>query len=260
MRIAHEAPLCIFDDVQEHTDYDYALVHLFETNERYLNKFKEAVAKGRHVLLDNSLFELETPFDPERFSYWINELKPTEYIIPDALEDSFTTINNLNEWLDLYQDKVQGKSIGVIQGKSYDDLVWCYKEMEPKVDKVAISFDYGWMVEGYSDLFTREEQFMIGRRNLIRSLVLDGVINADKPHHLLGCFLPQEFEAYKNCKWIDTIDTSNPVVHGINNIRYKEYGLNDKVKTKLIEYMDAELNDQQINDIFYNIRRFREFT
>jgi len=30
MRVAHEAPLCIFDVVQEQTDYDYALVHLFE--------------------------------------------------------------------------------------------------------------------------------------------------------------------------------------------------------------------------------------
>lgn len=259
MRVAHESPLEIFDLVQEQTDYDYALVHLFETNKAYLDKFKSAVAKGRHVILDNSLFELETPFDPERFAYWINELKPTEYIIPDALEDSYTTISNLNEWLDLYKDKVDGKTIGVVQGRSYDDLIWCYKELEPKVDKVAISFDYSWMVEGSSGLFNREEQFMLGRRRLIRSLVLDNVINIDKPHHLLGCFLPQEFTAYKNCKWIDTIDTSNPVVHGINNIRYEPFGLEEKVKTKLIEYMDKQLTLSQVDDIFYNIRKFREF-
>ena len=30
MKIAHEAPLSIFDEVSSLTDYDYALVHLFE--------------------------------------------------------------------------------------------------------------------------------------------------------------------------------------------------------------------------------------
>ena len=84
-------------------------------------------------------------------------------------------------------------------------------------------------------------------------------INEDKPHHLLGCFLPQEFKAYKDYKWIDTIDTSNPVVHGINNIRYNDNGLDSKVKTKLIEYMDKSLTLSQVDDIFYNIRKFREF-
>lgn len=260
MRVAHESPLEIFDLVQEQTDYDYALVHLFETNETYLNKFKEAVAKGRHVILDNSLFELETPFDPVRFAYWINELKPTEYIIPDALEDSYTTINNLNEWLDLHKDNVEGKTIGVVQGNSYDDLVWCYKELEPKVDKVAISFDYSWMLPVKAETSPlRCMLYMIGRQELIKQLVADGVINEDKPHHLLGCFLPQEFKAYKDYKWIDTIDTSNPVVHGINNIRYNDNGLDNKVKTKLIEYMDSELTLSQVDDIFYNIRKFREF-
>ena len=33
MKIAHEAPLSIFDRVQVLTDYDYALVHLFEEKE-----------------------------------------------------------------------------------------------------------------------------------------------------------------------------------------------------------------------------------
>ena len=261
MRVAHESPLEIFDLVQEQTDYDYALVHLFETNKPYLNKFKEAVAKGRHVILDNSLFELETPFDPERFAYWINELKPTEYIIPDALEDSYTTISNLNEWIDLYKDKVSGKTIGVIQGRSYDDLVWCYQQVEPKVDKVAISFDYSWMapVEGIRSNSIKCLMYMIGRQDLLADLVRDGVINQNKPHHLLGCFLPQEFKEYTKYTWVDTIDTSNPVVHGINHIRYTDSGLEDKVKTKLIEYMDRELTLRQVDDIFYNIRKFREF-
>lgn len=54
MKIAHEAPLSIFDKVQAVTDYDYALVHLFEESEEYYNTFVKAKENGREVLLDNS--------------------------------------------------------------------------------------------------------------------------------------------------------------------------------------------------------------
>jgi len=70
IKIAHESPKSIFEDVQRVTDYDYALVHLFEEDEEYLNQFKEAIKKGREVILDNSIFELEEAFDADRFAYW----------------------------------------------------------------------------------------------------------------------------------------------------------------------------------------------
>ena len=262
MRVAHEAPLCIFDAVQQLTDYDYALVHLFEENLDYYNKFKEAVEKGRHVILDNSVFELEEAFDSDRFLYWINKLQPAEYIIPDVLEDSYSTIQRLGEWKTLYEAQItcNSKSIGVVQGHDFDDLVWCYQHVAPLVDKVAISFDYSFMCpeKNYTPP-TRCEVFMRGRQRLIKDLLKQGVIDESKPHHLLGCFLPQEFIAYKEYDWVDTIDTSNPVVHGINGISYEPFGLRDKVKTKLIDYMDEELTAEQIHTIMNNIRKFKEF-
>lgn len=262
MRVAHEAPLCIFDAVQELTDYDYALVHLFEEDLDYYNKFKLAVEKGRHVILDNSVFELEEAFDSDRFLYWINRLQPAEYIIPDVLEDSYSTIQRLGEWKTRYESRVtsNSKTIGVIQGDSFDDLVWCYKHVAPMVDKIAISFDYSYMCpeKNYTPQ-TRCEVFMRGRQRLIKDLLMTNVIDQSKPHHLLGCYLPQEFIAYKEYSWIDTIDTSNPVVHGINGIAYESYGLREKVKTKLIDYMNEELTLEQIHTIMNNVRKFREF-
>jgi len=88
IRIAHESPKSVFEDIQRLTDYDYALVHLFEEDEEYLNQFKKAVTKGREVILDNSIFELEEAFDAVKFAKWVEVLKPTWYIVPDALEDS----------------------------------------------------------------------------------------------------------------------------------------------------------------------------
>ena len=67
----HEAPKCIFEDVQNYTQGDYALVHLFETDPEYLAMFQEALFNGRDVILDNSIFELGTSFHTSGTTYQV---------------------------------------------------------------------------------------------------------------------------------------------------------------------------------------------
>lgn len=256
-KIAHESPISIFNDVQEITDYDYALVHLFEENERYLNQFKKAKAKGREIILDNSIFELGEAFSADKFYPWIYNLMPDWYIIPDALEDAEKTVRNVKQWR-----FVEGcKSIGVVQGKSYEEIKWCYQEIEPLVDKVAISFDYSFFVneELNGKLPTVYHHYMYGRDALLHRMLFDGVVNTSKPHHLLGCGLPQEFSSYKEFDWIDSIDTSNPVVAGLKGIRYNStMGLEDKPKQKLFTLINSESPDKGILEMIkYNIECFR---
>lgn len=257
MKIAHEAPLSIFNKVQEVTDYDYALVHLFEENEKYFNHFKRALEKGREVILDNSVFELGTAFDKDKFYYWIEKLIPTYYIIPDVLEDAEATVSSVKSW----QHIPLSKTIGVVQGKSIEEVIWCYQEIEPLVDKVAISFDYSFFVDEdlNGKLPTKFHHYMYGRDALLNYMLnIAEVINTDKPHHLLGCGIPQEFEAYRDYKWIDSLDTSNPVVAGLKGIRYNgTKGLEDKPSEKLYTLINSDLNDEQMSKIFYNIECFR---
>ncbi len=87
IKIAHEAPIDIFEEVQRLTDYDYALVHLLEQNGRYRDTFERAVKRGREVILDNSIFELEEAFEAERFYIWVKRLKPTWYIVPGCIRE-----------------------------------------------------------------------------------------------------------------------------------------------------------------------------
>lgn len=265
IKVAHEAPLQIMSLVQTLTDYDYALVHMFEENEDYYKFFKDALAKGREVILDNSIFELNTAFKMHEFAEYVTELKPTWYIIPDALEDKDTTIKQCIEWVNDYQPQIPRvcKSIAVVQGSTYDEVVECYKAIEPLVDKVAISFDYCFfkdLVSADVNMPTKFHGYMYGRKVLLNKLVDDNVINQDKPHHLLGAGLPQEFKGYAaQYPWIDSIDTSNPVVHGLFNIKYDEYGLNDKVSTKLYTLINSEVSQEQIDDIEYNVNIFKTF-
>ena len=88
MLVSHETPISLLDESREYNDFDYALVHLFETHPEYYSFFKQSLLQGREVLLDNSIFELGYAFDSEKFAHYVNELKPTYYIVPDVLEDS----------------------------------------------------------------------------------------------------------------------------------------------------------------------------
>ena len=262
IKIAHESPKSIFTNVQKYTDYDYALVHLFEEDQEYLQHFKDAVANGREVILDNSIFELEEAFDADRFAYWINELKPTWYIVPDALENTKKTLSNMAEWNLKYADNVHGKKIGVVQGKTYSQIVGCYEYMSTiaEVDMIAISFDYSY----YEEKFPYPNKYvswMLGRVNLLGRMLRDGVINPDIPHHLLGCGLPQEFSFYREAgwDWIYSLDTSNPVVHGLKGIEYKDQGLWDKESQKLFTMINSEVSDEQWHNVLCNIQKFRWF-
>lgn len=257
IKIAHESPKAIFDQVQAVTDYDYALVHLFEEDPQYLHLFEDALAKGREVILDNSIFELEEAFDAQKFAEWIQYLKPTWYIVPDALEDAKKTVQQMTEWNNKYKN-LPGKKIGVVQGKTYEQIKICYEYMDKiaNVDMIAISFDYSYYTETVPHP-NKYVSWMLGRVKLLGDLLRDGIINEEKPHHLLGCGLPQEFAFYSDYKWIYSLDTSNPVVHGIKGVPYREDGLWYKESQKLFEMINYVPED--INMILNNIHKFRWF-
>ena len=263
IKVAHESPKDIFNEVQSLTDYDYALVHLFEEDPIYLDQFKKAIAKGREVILDNSIFELEEAFDAVKFDKWVNEIKPTWYIVPDALEQSQKTVDQMEDWNNKGLGYKGSGKIGVVQGKSYAEIVDCYNYMnkEADVDMIAISFDYSYYTKSCPHA-NKYVSWMLGRVKLLGDLLRDGVINKDKPHHLLGCGLPQEFSFYKHSDydWIYSLDTSNPVVHGIKGIAYGSDGLWSKERQKLHELINSEISIDQLNTIKNNIQKFKWFT
>lgn len=263
IKIAHEAPKSIFKKVQRWTDYDYALVHLFEEDLEYYKLFEDALAKGREVVLDNSIFELGEAFDPERFLYWINKLKPTYYIVPDVLEDADGTMSNMKHWIEDYKDRVvcNSKMIGVVQGKTYEDIVRCYSFMdkEANVDKIAISFDYSYYLKSYPHP-NKLISWALGRVKLLGDLKEGGVLNCNKPHHLLGCGIPGEgiFYSSPEFDYIDSMDTSNPVVHGLARIQYLgPLGLTFKKSTKLYTLIDEDPDLEQWDYVVGNIQDFK---
>ena len=255
--IACECPLDIIKEVRRITDYDYCLVHLLDENLEYLQFFEESLKFGRRVILDNSIFELGTAFDSDRFANWVKKLRPTEYIIPDVLEDSEETVRSLHSWISKYRN-IQGVKIGVVQGKNYTDLVSCYQKIEPYVDKVAISFNYSY----YEELFPHPNKIIswsMGRLLLISRMLESKVINIKKPHHLLGCSSRYEFYYYSHemYSFIETIDTSNPVVFGLLGMEYSDSNIFEKPEQKLITFFNNSIDSKQKSIIFDNIKQLR---
>lgn len=257
--VSHESPISMLEESVQYNDYDYALVHLFEKYPEYYNFFKKSIANGREVLLDNSIFELGTAFDSDKFAEAVKDLKPTYYIVPDVLEDGIQTVKNFVDFTAKYPD-LPGLKIGVVQGADYDQLVNCYQYMSEFADYIALSFNLNYYLargRGSSKL----ERWCNGRQAVIQDWINDGVWNWSKPHHLLGCSVPQEYRFYvdKNIYNIRSLDTSNPVMAGIKGMRYAgDLGLKDKPQGLLADHLEAELTDDQKEDILYNTKCVKE--
>jgi len=267
MLVSHESPISMLPLSLNYNDYDYALVHLFETHPEYYNFFKNSLKRGREVLLDNSIFELGTAFDANKFYKYIVELQPSYYVVPDVLENTEATIKSFTEWVNRPDlNKIcHIPKIGVVQGTTFSELAECYSFMATNADYIAISFDYSYYQ--YTGLgINKLQRQKSGRIKLIKDLVEAGIWDTSKPHHLLGCSLPDEFKTYttdynftKLRLNIRSIDTSNPVVAGIHNIRYVDgIGLVDKLSIKLCDLIDYKVTDVNKANIIFNTEQFKK--
>jgi hypothetical protein len=259
IEVSHESPISILDESLNYNDYCYALVHLFETHQNYYDFFQRAKLQNKEIYLDNSIFELGESFDHYKYAAWIGRLKPNIYIVPDVLEDAAGTIQY---WLDWEKDYPVpfSRQMGVVQGKTWKDLVDCYRFMSECADMIAISFDYSYYeTTGYGK--NKLECFSSGRQRFIRQLIDEGIWNWNKPHHLLGCSLAREFRWYvdNNIYNIQSVDTSNPIVAAMHDMSYNsEHGLTTKPTTLLADMIDHDITDTELERVRYNTQMFKK--
>lgn len=290
IRVAHEAPLYVFDEVRNETDYDYALVHLFEDEqigEEYFECFVDSLKQGREVFLDNSIFELGHAFDSAKFRDWILKLMPTHFIVPDVLNDCGKTMGKYVEWVKHFDNDIPShiKRIGVVQGNTWDELMTCATFMNEVADYVAVSFDYpffeemkrpsDFMLYDRSDEYRKQVARALGRIEVVLHLLRNKIVT--KPIHLLGCSTPYEFEILRSLKessfadgidlsLIRSLDTSNPVmsaiVDGFVYRRESERAIVpvEKPKGLLADRMNEAVSGSVARTIISNVRVFRTLT
>lgn len=263
MKVAHEAPIGLLETVRNNTDYDYALVHLFEKYPEYYQFFEDSLDKNRTVILDNSLYELGTSFDNEKFLYWVNKLQPTYYIIPDAFNDKNTTINNVKIWEKYkYEGKINifSKSIAVLQGNSNKELFEIFEifNMTDYIDMIAVSFGYDHFKKG--SCLTVSRNMIKNRLNFIKELY--NKYDKHKKLHLLGCISPLEYVKGINMfhynEMFTTCDTSFPITYTLDNDMDKTKYLENKSNIKIADIIDYKITDHIKDECIQNIKYFRE--
>lgn len=256
MIISHEVPIPMLPMSRYFNDYDYALVHLFEEYPEYFDFYKESVEMGRHVLLDNSIFELGVAFSGDQYAKWVEKLNPTEYIVPDVLDNAQATLASAMSWFSTYN--LKQKTILVTQGESLDQMVWCAGKLTTMSERLAVPFNataYERALPELPPLFA----WMHGRRILIDRLIDEEIITNGESVHLLGCSVPQEFQHYKGSRYsmIHSVDTSNPVVKAIEGSEYSDFGTDNKSPVKLIDYIKHDYQD--FNLLRSNVEAFKRW-
>ena len=253
--ISHEVPRCLLTASTEFNDYDYCLPHLLDKDEEYKQYFLDAKKKGRYIIMDNSLHELGAAYNHKRLLFWIKELAPNEFIVPDVWMEGHMTAAQAKYWKQFTYPKTT-KITAVIQGKDKNDAYLCANLLSNLgYEKLCVSYGATW----YNDFFPHSNKDMgkaLGRVRFVQGLLkLEHLKNIKL--HLLGCSIPQEFGWYDNHPQIESIDTSNPIMAGIEGIIYDDHGLNNKPKANMNDHFDIKFAKIDYIKIIHNTRLFR---
>ena len=257
-KTSHELPINMLSRSYEINDYEYCLPHLLDKDEMYKNHFYKAKKDGRYIIMDNSLHELGVAYDSDRLMYWINELKPNEFIVPDVWQDQTATLVNAKKWMSIKLPKGVTK-VAVVQAQNYHEAFECYNILKMQgYKKVAFSYGADW----YAEEFPHPNPLvgkMMGRIMTISKMYKSKLISKTDKVHLLGCALPQEFAYYNDFPFIESIDTSNPIIHGLEGIQYSSNGLYTKSSTKIDKLGLIPLTQEALYNINHNLTQFKKF-
>ena len=255
IKVSHEVPFCLLEDSLKFNDMQYALPHLLESNEQYRNHFLKCKEDGVEIYLDNSLHELGYAMDDEILIKWMNILQPSTFFIPDAWEDKDTSEKNAERWR--YIEVPEGVTkCAIVQAKNEQEAMECFMSYIYMGYK-KIAFSYG--ASYYNDvcpLNNKDIGKAVGRFKVVDRLCRG--LSEDRKIHLLGTAWPAEFSMYKNIPNIESIDTSNPIMAGIDSMEYNQNGISFKPKANMNNFQDVSKDEIDTDLIDHNVKMFRK--
>lgn len=268
----------LYDIGEQVNDYDYCLVHLAESNQKYYNYYKYVRDTNRDLILDNSIFELGVAFSGDKYADYIAKLEPTIWICPDVLDDAEATKDSTLEFAERYSE-LPGLKMGVVQGKTFEEMLGVYDVFlhDPRIDVIGISFDSKAYInecvevvpEWGERLEDPDRSLLLQVQSVLRPEFIARIMENNfvpvKPIHLLGISQLSEMRSgvysHPRVKHIvRSIDTSNPVVAGLQGDPYLDgWGMvNKKPHTKLADLIDTKVTTKQALAILRNCKIFRE--
>lgn len=190
--VAFETPKKSLDLGFMHSDYVFALAHLWEDS-WYRNAMFKQQAEGKKIYLDNSAFELKASINFDRYLNIIREIEPDVVVVPDALGNIAETIKLAKFFYQSLPGSMltQTKFMIVPQGKDTRERLKCFH--------ILRSFGYPFQVVGLPrHACPNRFELLLNLRKFVPKARI----------HYLGLPDPQELRGIG--PFIDSLDTSWP--------------------------------------------------
>ena len=250
-------PLSSLELMNEGDRY-FCLSQLYLRSEEYRNFFKQKVAEGAWVTLDNGAGDHETVTRGQVLDI-ARELQPSELIPLDILFDGEATLENLKWTIEQMDNDPLLKDIEIFacpQGKNLGEWALAYGSMidNPRVttigmSKLAIPFVMSGSKGGDVNIAT-------DRNKLYTMLKRNGLVT--KPLHFLGAGEPWEFKMYKDDPLVRSTDSCFSVWGGMNGELFDNANY-ERIPTPK-NYFDLDILGISIPAIMSNIEHMRNVT
>lgn len=258
IKISYIYPFSLLDKVEPLSDFYYIYIHLLKNNPSNIALIKQYLEEGGQVMIDGSKLIKDVEISEYEYVEYLQKIKPTYYLIPDVFEDGPRTEDIAYNWIEKY-GKELGKPIGIVQGKTFEELVGCYKSfVKFGIETIAFSSKYSY----YHSYIPHPNNYisrMMGRVSLLSKLYSYGIIRKGLNHHLLGISLPQEGLFYQGDKWewITSLSTTNPIINAYRNVMYEKFGLVERDENHIEEFLKLEQKDFDMDKVLRNINNFK---
>jgi hypothetical protein len=241
-------------ELMDYGDRFFCLAQLYKKSEEYRAFFKQRVAEGKWVTLDNGVGDHDFISQDELFAI-MKDLMPSEIIPLDVLKDGDATFRNAVEFiLRMREEGLLGKiqTMCVPQGNDLEEWLECYIKLSnlKEVDTIGMSkIGIPWVVSR-----STKDQNIARDRNVI----FDYLTNEEllrKPMHFLGAGSCTEFEHYKGSPYVRSTDSCFTVFLGMQGVKF-EPG-HKRIPTPR-DYFEREISPDQMVVVKENIATFRD--
>lgn len=195
------------------------LAHLVDTDPVYAQFYADVAARGDFVIMDNSAYEIKTPYSPNKLTSLASQCGAQAVVLPDyPFMPASATIDAAIQYIPQFKEAGLG-TFFVPQSKTGDLEEWisCYAwaANNPDIDIIGMS------ILGIPNALSNVSPSYA--RVVMSSILLDrGVFNNKKHHHYLGLNAGPALEIPSLLKMgvLDTIDSSGPVWAAILGHQY----------------------------------------
>lgn len=242
MQAAFITPTSMLKFFATKSKYHLVLAHIYLEDEEYRNFYKERVAAGDFVLLDNSAYELKVGLNVDILLQCALDLNPTAVFLPDSRFDTEATKKLALE----AKEKLSGhgwKLFGVPQGSDLKEIIDCYTWFKEQdwIDGFGIYEEIG-EVAGLGD-----------RNDFLNYLEEQHLVDESKYYHLLG--MEEDIAKISQLAkhpWASGIDSAKAVVYGLFNIRLSESGTTEAYPHRPKDYFSLPIANLVIRDAIEN--------